>query len=112
MPERASVHYPNHYAWLVLVASLDIMMTWVILHVGGVEANPIAKWVLHAFGLPGMVTFKFALIIVAILVGEAVGRRDKPKGRRFLEYAIAISTFPVILALVLLVVSQGGENIG
>jgi hypothetical protein len=99
---KKHVRYPNHYAWLVLVAALDVMLTWVILHVGGTEANPVAAKIINRFGLPGMVVFKMALIFVAILVAEEVGKRDDRKGRKFAEYAIVIAAFPVIIALVLL----------
>lgn len=103
-PEKAHVRYPNHYTWLVFVASLDILMTYVILHLGGLEANPLAAKVIYRWGVPGMVIYKFCFIIIAILIAEVVGRRKEHTGRKFLEYAIVISAFPVILALVLLAV--------
>lgn len=105
-PPKPHVRYPNHYAWLVLVAALDVMLTWVVLYVGGTEANPLAAKVLARFGLPGMVVFKMALIVVAVLVAEAVGERDDRKGRWFAEYAIVIAAFPVVLAIVLLAVRR------
>jgi Na+-driven multidrug efflux pump len=101
-PPKKHVRYPDHYAWLVLVASLDVMLTWVVLHLGGSEANPVAATVIGRFGLPGMVVFKMVLIVVAVLVAEAVGKRDDRKGRKFAEYAIVLSAFPVVFALVLL----------
>lgn len=100
--EKAHVRYPDHYTWLVLVASLDILLTYVILHLGGLEANPLAAKVIYRWGVPGMVIYKFIFIIIAILVAEAIGKRREPTGRKFCEYAIVISAFPVILALTLL----------
>ena len=96
------VRYPNLYVWLVFVSALDIMLTWVVLHLGGSEANPLAAGVLERWGLPGMVAFKMALVSLAIVIGEAVGKRNEPLGRRFVCYAIAISAFPVVLALLLI----------
>lgn len=101
-PGKRHVRYPNHYTWLVLVASLDILMTYVILHLGGLEANPLAAKVIYRWGVPGMVIYKFCFIIIAIVIAEEVGRRHEAKGRRFAEYAIVISAFPVLFALVLL----------
>ncbi len=99
---KAHVRYPDHYTWLVLVASLDILLTYVIIRVGGLEANPVAIRVLYHWGVPGMVAYKFCFIALAIVIAEEVGRRDDHKGRKFAEYAIVISAFPVTLALILL----------
>ena len=100
--ESRQMRYPNHYTWLILVASLDVFLTYVILHLGGFEANPVAAKVIYRFGVPGMVIFKFFFIIIAILIAEAVGRRHDRKGRKFAEYAIVISAFPVLFALAML----------
>lgn len=100
---KRHVRYPNHYTWLVLVASLDILMTYVILHLGGLEANPLAAKVIYRWGVPGMVVYKFCFIIIAIVIAEEVGRRHEAKGRKYAEYAIVISAFPVLFALALLV---------
>lgn len=101
VPDRKGVRYPNHYTWLVLVASLDIFLTYVVLHLGGAEANPLAAKLIYRWGVPGMVVYKFCFIIVAILIAEAIGRRRETTGRKFMEYAIVISAFPVIFALTL-----------
>jgi hypothetical protein len=105
MPEQTKRHvrYPNHYAWLLVVASLDIFMTYVILQLGGYEANPLADHVIARYGVPGMVIFKLCLITLAIVIAEEVGRRDERKGRKFVEYAIVICAFPVIFGMTLLV---------
>ena len=102
MSPRTHVRYPNLYAWLVLVSSLDVMLTWTILHVGGLEANPLARAIVERFGLPGMVLFKMAIVVLAIVIGEEIGRRDVALGRRYVCYAIALSATPVVLALLLL----------
>ena len=39
---KSPVLYENHYTWFVLVSALDIMLTWLVLHAGGREANAIA----------------------------------------------------------------------
>jgi hypothetical protein len=80
------------------------MMTWVVLHFGGREANVLADVVLRRWGLPGMVLFKFAFIIVAILIAEYVGRRNYATGRTFARVAVLVTCFPVLLAFGLLVI--------
>lgn len=102
------VRYPDHYTWLVLVASLDILLTYVVLHLGGLEANPLAARVIYRWGVPGMVIYKFCFIVLAIVIAEEVGRRNDRKGRKFSEYAIVISAFPVLFALALLAFHDRG----
>ena len=99
---RRHVRYPNHYAWLILVATLDLLLTFIILVFGGREANGLAAGVIARFGLFGLVVFKLAMTLAVILIAEEVGRRDERKGRKFAEYAIVITAFPVIFALTLI----------
>ncbi|QQE11099.1 hypothetical protein JD969_16590 [Planctomycetota bacterium] len=95
---QPDVAYPNYYVWLVLVSSLDIMMTWIILFVGGSEANPIAESVINMWGLGGMIAFKFALVIFFIVMCEWISRKKKETGRLLASCGIMISAFPSILA--------------
>ncbi len=104
--------YPNAYNWFVLLATLDVILTALILHPllfprdetmaesRGVETNAIANWVFQNWGIPGMVVFKFTLVVVVIVVCQIIGGRDFEKGRRLAEWAVAITTIPVIVALV------------
>lgn len=92
--------FPQRYVWLVLLSALDVLMTTVILTVGGREANPLADWVLGNFGLRGMTIFKFVLISGVILLIEYLGRRDRAAGKRLCFYALVLTMFPVVVALV------------
>ena len=96
------VLYPRTYLWLVLISSLDIMLTWVILHVGGYEANPLAATIIERFDLWGAVSFKFFLVIVFLLACEFVGRRRPRTGRAMATIAVCIAAVPVVVAVVLL----------
>lgn len=101
----APVRYPEQYVWLVLVGSLDIMLTSVILtHLGGREANPIAQWFIERLDIWGLILLKFATLIVVILICERIGAERPALGKRVAEWAIAISCFPVAFGCVLLVV--------
>src|SRR5262245_22314701 len=99
---RREVLFPNGYVWFVLVSALDIMLTWVVLHLGGREANALAERVIFHFGLPGLVAYKFVLVIVVIAVCEIVGRRNREKARKLLSVGIMVTCMPVVLALALL----------
>ena len=91
--------YPNHYTWFVFISALDVMLTWVILYFGGWEANHVADFVIGRFGLPGLVTFKFGIVVFVIVLCEIVGRRRPRSGKRLAEWAIAITCIPVVIAL-------------
>ena len=108
-PGRSAVNpylalFPSAYGWFVLLASLDIMLTWVVLHFGGEEINALASWILERWSLAGMVVFKFSIVFFVMGSCEIVGRRDPGTGRRLSEWAVAISTVPVIVAFVELLV--------
>lgn len=93
----AQVRYGSWYPWFVLLASLDVMLTWILLSLGGREANVVAERVIEAAGLPGAVGLKFASVTVVVLACEAVGRRADRAGRRLAATAVAVSTLPVLV---------------
>ncbi|HUU94878.1 MAG TPA: hypothetical protein VM487_03995 [Phycisphaerae bacterium] len=106
-----AVLYPNVYAWYVFLASLDVMLTFLILSdlfseidvyapPRGTELNPLANWITRIGGLPGIIAFKFALVILVVCICEIVGRRKHETGRRLAKWAVAISAIPVVVALV------------
>src|SRR3954452_10469409 len=96
VPANPQVLYPNEYAWLIFVSALDVMLTWIILYTGGYENHVLADAVVGRFGLPGLVLFKFALVLLVIIICETVGRRKPITGRRLALAAIAITCLPVI----------------
>ena len=95
--------YPNPYSWFLFFSSLDIMLTWAILTRGGTEVNPIAKAVIHAWGLPGAIVFKFTLMMFVIGVCEVVGRSHDARARFLIWLAVIVSAVPVVYSLGLLV---------
>lgn len=96
------MHYPNAYTWLLLVSAMDIMMTWVILLFGGSEVNVIARWVIDHYGLPGMIIYKFALIVFFICICEIVGTLRHSTGWLLSRVSVGIGCIPVIWAMYLL----------
>jgi hypothetical protein len=107
--------YQSAYLWLVLVSTMDLLLTWVILAAGGSEVNPIARVVIDAGGLPGAITFKYALVVFVILVCEIAGRSRDRTGRGLAYLAVAVSAIPVVYSLLLIVyhlVNRGPLPIG
>lgn len=98
--------YPNHYAWFLFLAAMDIMMTWIILGppFDGLEANWLADQVIQFGGLRAMVGYKFALVLLVIVICEIVGRRNRGRGRFLANLAIILTALPVVVAFVQLVV--------
>ena len=123
---QSGVLYPNCYTWYVFLSALDILLTYLILHplfsspanafddldssgaieLRGREVNVIADWVIRQAGVPGMVLYKFLLVVLVIGICEIVGRRRYLTGLRVAEWAIALSCIPVIIAL-----SQMGADV-
>jgi len=107
---KRALLYPNIYVWYVFLASLDVMLTFLILsdlfseidvyaEPRGSELNPLADWITQVAGLPGVIAFKFALVILVVCICEVVGRRRHETGRRLAKWAVAISAIPVVVAL-------------
>ncbi len=125
-PGGARALYPNAYAWFIFLAALDILLTYLILHplfsspqvygIGpdtantaeqpvdyherGQEVNALADWVIREHDVPGMVAYKFTLVVIIIVVCEVVGRRRDGLGRRLAEWSAAITSIPVVVALI------------
>jgi hypothetical protein len=92
--------YPNHYAWYVLVGTLDVIVTFVIVaYLGGGEVNELARHILQQHGWPGMVALKYSTVVVVLLVCEIVGRSKPRAGRGLATGAVVISALPVGLGL-------------
>lgn len=96
------MRYPSLYCWLVLVSSMDIMLTWVILERGGTEVNPVARLIIDSWSLPGAILFKFSLTLFVIIVCEIAGRDRDRVGRGLALVAIVVSAIPVAYSMGLL----------
>lgn len=86
------------YVWLVFASALDILMTWSVLYFGGREVNRIAELVIHAHGLPGMILYKFSLVILAVILCEEVARRRIDRGRTLARLIVGMSFVPFVWA--------------
>jgi len=101
------LRYPRLYLGLIAAAAGDALLTWVVLSLGGSEANPIANAILAFYGWAGMVGFKFAMMTVVIVFCEWVGRRRDPSGRRLAIIAIAIQFIPLLAVIAQWLVYHG-----
>lgn len=96
------VLHPNHYAWFVFLSALDLMLTWVLILQGGSEINPIADAVLQRGGLASLTVFKFAIVMLVIVICEWATRSQPRTGFKLAEWAVAITAVPVAVSFALL----------
>ncbi|MFN9721210.1 MAG: DUF5658 family protein [Planctomycetota bacterium] len=91
-------------SWFVLVGILDIVATFLALRYSGegrlrvnvVESNPVARWVLHHWGVVGMAVFK--LFMMGLVVTIAVGiERYRPRVARALLWGGVIVVAAVVI---------------
>jgi len=93
---RQPVLYPSIYPWYVILATLDVLLTWLILSsFDGRELNPIAAGVIHTGGMPAATFFKFATVMFVMWACEFIGRRKVNVGRRLAAYAVLMNCVPV-----------------
>ena len=97
-PLFRAARYPQAYVWFIFVSAMDLMMTWVVLYFGGREVNVLADYILDRWALPGMVVYKFALVVFVIFICEVVGHHRDRLGRRLSIFAVVITLVPVIIA--------------
>lgn len=91
--------YPKSYKWFVFVSALDVVLTWLILLVGGSEVNVLADAVITSAGLKGVLIFKFCLVLLVVVICEVVGRRRPRAGQKLALLAIAVTSVPVVLSV-------------
>jgi len=94
---RRGLLYPGAYGLFIALATLDLLFTWAILHQGGRELNVVADWVIQRFDLPGVVAYKFALVLLVVLICETAGRKKPPVGVKLAYWAVALTAFPVLV---------------
>ncbi len=102
---REPVLYPRLYPLYVAVATLDVLLTWLILSTfNGVELNPIAAGVINSGGMTAATFYKFATVMFVLWACEFVGRRKALAGRRLAMYAVALNCVPVTASMAQLAV--------
>ncbi|GAB5495554.1 MAG: hypothetical protein Phyf2KO_06340 [Phycisphaerales bacterium] len=99
---RHPVLYPNLVKALVFLAAMDVMLTHIILQLGGFEANPIAAHVIERGGTLAMSLYKFSLITVFVLIMQYIGIKHADSGRRLASAGVLISMLPIAVGLMTL----------
>lgn len=89
----------------IVVNVLDIVMTWRMLNSGDTfyESNPLANYVLHAWGHKGMIYFKLGAVALVCIIAQIVNQRRPDLARMILTLGTLIVGCVVIYSLVLLI---------
>lgn len=101
-PLLSRVVFPRHYVWLLGLAAMDVLVTWLVLQTGGNELNALARVAIERAGVAGMISIKAATMALVLAICEYIGRRRPPLGRRLAELALAANTLAVSFGLVYL----------
>ena len=97
------IRMPTSCWWIIIAGTLDILLTTVMLSLGGSEANPIAAAVIESYGLIGMVVYKYFVVGLVIFGCEYVYRYQVNTARRLAGILIAIHFAPVLWSSGLLI---------
>ena len=92
------IRFGQIYPWYLLVAAMDILITWAVLATGGREFNAVAAWAWEAAGVTGLTMLKFATVVVVVLICERIAELSEPAGRRLAQWAVALSATPIFFA--------------
>ncbi|MCB9854001.1 MAG: hypothetical protein H6819_12945 [Phycisphaerales bacterium] len=106
---RRDLLFARFYLWFIAASAFDIVMTALVLSIGGYEANPMANFVIARFGLHGALAYKFALAILVIFCCEIIGRRDRRTGRAVAGFAIVMPAMAAVLGGWLIFRAAGGD---
>ena len=107
---KGKLLFETELSWFILVGALDVFMTYMILRSSAegrtanvlIEGNPIARAILHRWGISGMVYFKFGMIALVSVIAEAVGQKRVELGRNLLRLGTLVVGAVVIYSLMLL----------
>jgi len=95
----------------VLVSALDVFMTYLILRYSAeqrlplvfTEANAVARYFLHHWGIKGMVLFKFGMVAFSVTVIQIIAMKRLETARWLLNLATLLVCVVVLYSLSLLV---------
>lgn len=80
----------NEVTLFILVGVLDIFMTYVLLRLGAVEANPFARFFLVRWGFNGLIAFKMTSIALVTVLAQVVAQFKMSTAKKLLGYGTLI----------------------
>jgi hypothetical protein len=112
---RGKLPLETETAWYVLVSVLDVVLTYLLLRqsvgegarVTFYESNPFARWILHHYGIKGMIFFKFGLVSLVAVLAQVIATRRPVVARWVLLFGTAVVGGVVVYSGYLLALAVG-----
>ncbi len=73
-------------SFFILINTLDIFMTYVLISLGAIEANPIANYFLERYKFNGLIFFKLVIVAVVCVIAQIIAANSIRKGRDLLNF--------------------------
>jgi hypothetical protein len=86
----------NEMSYFILVSVLDFFLTYLLLNLGAIEANPLANFLYQQFDFAGMLAFKLIVVAIVCIVTQVIAHR-KPAYGRFVIWTGIIVTGAVVI---------------
>lgn len=72
--------------FFILINTLDIFMTYVLISLGAIEANPIANYFLEKYKFNGLIFFKLVIVAGVCVIAQIIAAKSVRKGRDLLNF--------------------------
>jgi len=93
----------NSTTMFILINTLDIFMTYVLISLGAIEANPIANIFLEKFNFNGLIVFKLVIVAGVCVIAQIIAAKSVRKGRNLLNFGSLLVGAVVVYSCWLLV---------
>lgn len=68
-------------SYFILANVLDIVLTFLLLRSGAIEANPLADFVYQIWGFNGMIAFKMLIVAAVCVLAQIIALRNRSRAR-------------------------------
>lgn len=92
----------NEVTLFILVGVLDIFMTYMLLRLGAVEANPFARFFLVRWGFNGLIAFKMTTIALVTVLAQIIAQFKMSTAKKLLGYGTLVVGIVVVYSVFLL----------
>lgn len=96
---REPILFPKMYWAYIALAAADVLLTTLILSVGGMELNAVGRAAFAIGGITGATFLKFTTVAIVLLVCEYTGRTRVGLGRALAYIAVSVSFVPVTVGV-------------
>ena len=88
-------------SYFILANVLDIVLTYLLLRSGAIEANPLADFVYQRWGFTGMIAFKMLIVAAVCVLAQVIAMRNRSRARFVLVLGTVIVGLVVAYSMLL-----------